>query len=564
MRSKRIVLRNDHTLLLWFIVAWVIINLLQASFIGVDEDEAYYWIYSRHLQWGYFDHPPMVALAIKIGELFGHNPLTTRLMAILFSGGTIFLTFKALPSNLRNRKLFILLFSSVIIFHPYSFVITPDSFLLFFTALFFYAYRLYLENEKPSNVFFLALAIIGLFYSKYQGVLPVLFTFLSNPRLIFKKSAWAVVLTVLICFSPHLWWQYKHDWPSLHFHFFERMASGYKISKTTNYLISHVLIWGPLTTIPALIGFLRLRSRDLYMRAHYYCFWGIFIFFFLFSFRSTIEPHWVLVAGISFIVLLQDLITHSSAKTKKIFVALAWANIAIAIVVRVFLFIPNTPLAQFGKLRYMFYGRSWADEVYKYTGGEPIVFIDSYGRPSIYSYYHRNALISDYNTVEYRKTYFNYSNDETLLNNKRVYLYDRSKIEQRDVAETKMIPTCLQILDSFRAVNNLKIQWKNQEKQMRPGDSTEALLTLSNIGNERINLSGLYINYTFFKTRKNFKSSENRVALSAEELLPGGKQLIKIQIKAPSTPGKFRLLYSVIQKPIEGTIASPYFNVVIK
>jgi hypothetical protein len=32
-------------------------------------DEAYYYIYTQHLDWSYFDHPPLVALTTGIGDL---------------------------------------------------------------------------------------------------------------------------------------------------------------------------------------------------------------------------------------------------------------------------------------------------------------------------------------------------------------------------------------------------------------------------------------------------------------------------------------------------------------
>src|SRR5215213_7890718 len=164
--------KNDK-LLFYFILAWVVINSLQACFTGLDGDEAYYWTYSRHLQWGYFDHPPMVALSIKLGELFGHGWFFTRIGAILFSAVTIYFGFKALPERLQNVKRYILVFASVLIFHIYSFVTTTDAPLLFFTALFFYENKRYLEKESFLNTLFLVLSIIGMIYSKYHGILPV-------------------------------------------------------------------------------------------------------------------------------------------------------------------------------------------------------------------------------------------------------------------------------------------------------------------------------------------------------------------------------------------------------
>jgi hypothetical protein len=112
------------------------------------------------------------------------------------------------------------------------------------------------------------------------------------------------VLVAFILFSPHIYWQYEHDWPTIRYHLSERVASNYRISKTTNYLLGQLLVWGPLTTIPVFYRLLKMGRQDLYMRAHQFNFWGVLAFFLLSSFNSSIEPHWTLVAGVSFIVLL--------------------------------------------------------------------------------------------------------------------------------------------------------------------------------------------------------------------------------------------------------------------
>ena len=71
---------NPFTL---FLVLWGILNLVQARFTQLNNDEAYYWMYSKYLAWGYFDHPPMIALMIKIGYLLFHNELGVRLIIVL-------------------------------------------------------------------------------------------------------------------------------------------------------------------------------------------------------------------------------------------------------------------------------------------------------------------------------------------------------------------------------------------------------------------------------------------------------------------------------------------------
>jgi len=49
-------------LFILFLSAWFLLNLFQAIFTEITNDEAYYAFWGKFLDWGYFDHPPMVAL----------------------------------------------------------------------------------------------------------------------------------------------------------------------------------------------------------------------------------------------------------------------------------------------------------------------------------------------------------------------------------------------------------------------------------------------------------------------------------------------------------------------
>ena len=77
-------------LLSLFFIGWFIINLVQAGFTELFDDEAYYWVYSRFLDWGYFDHPPMVAALIRVGYAIFHNELGVRLFIVILNTATIF------------------------------------------------------------------------------------------------------------------------------------------------------------------------------------------------------------------------------------------------------------------------------------------------------------------------------------------------------------------------------------------------------------------------------------------------------------------------------------------
>jgi hypothetical protein len=556
--------QKNHRLLFYFILAWLLINVLQSCLIGLDGDEAYYWVYSRHLQWGYFDHPPMVALSIKLGELFGHGWLFTRLGAILFSVATIYFGFKALPTSLQNVKQYVLVFASVLIFHIYSFVTTPDAPLLFFTALFFYAYKRYLEKENIANTLFLALSIIGMVYSKYHGILPVFFTFLSNPKLILRRSAWIVVVLTIAAFLPHLWWQYQNDWPTVRYHLFERSQGSYKLEKTANYILGQLLIFGPFTTIVAIILLLKKRTRsDVYFRAHVFTFFGILLFFLLNSFKKNIEPHWTLTAGISFVVLTLGLLEQSTEKFKKIFLWLASANIFLILLVRILLSIPNTPAKKLDRFQVQIYSQSWADSLYKYAAGTPVLFVDNYHYPSIYAYYHPDQLSTSYSTVYFRKSDYIFKNQEAF-NNKTVYTVRKIKMADDDIeVKSNYVPTFLHKVDSFKAISGLKIAWLNDVNTVNKNQVLVAPLQLSNPMNYAIDGKNLFLNYTFFKSKSEFKTSEN-IPLPEKELSPGDKKDICINISFPAEPGTYRLIFSFDQPWLGPTFASPFYEVEVK
>ena len=63
------------------ILALVALRLVAAAFTPITFDEAYYWMWSKHLAGGYYDHPPMVAVVIRLGTMIaGDTELGVRLV----------------------------------------------------------------------------------------------------------------------------------------------------------------------------------------------------------------------------------------------------------------------------------------------------------------------------------------------------------------------------------------------------------------------------------------------------------------------------------------------------
>src|SRR6476646_8029625 len=79
--EARIVLNTVLTIL-----ALVALRLVAAAFTPITFDEAYYWMLSKHLAGGYYDHPPMVAFVIRLGTMIaGDTEFGVRLISILLA-----------------------------------------------------------------------------------------------------------------------------------------------------------------------------------------------------------------------------------------------------------------------------------------------------------------------------------------------------------------------------------------------------------------------------------------------------------------------------------------------
>src|SRR5213075_3600801 len=74
-----------------FYTAWLLLALIQSRYTELLDDEAYYWVYSHFLDWGYFDHPPMTAVLIRMGYSIFQNELGVRLFFLLLNVLSLFL-----------------------------------------------------------------------------------------------------------------------------------------------------------------------------------------------------------------------------------------------------------------------------------------------------------------------------------------------------------------------------------------------------------------------------------------------------------------------------------------
>lgn len=407
-----------------FYSCWLLIHLIQASTTELFDDEAYYWIYSRFPSWGYFDHPPVIAILIKAGYAIFHNELGVRLFSILLTTASIYLVEEL--TERKNAALFYAICASLAIAQLGGMLAVPDTPLMFFAALFFYQYRRFVINMSMLNIFLLGGCIALMMYTKYHSALVLLFTALSNVRLYKKYQSWLVLIFGLVFFLPHIYWQYLHGYPSVQFHLFERNTFGYEISYSIEYFIGQVLMAGPLTGWLLIIAATRYKPASLTERAMRFSFIGIYIFFLLSTFKGKAEANWTIPAFIGMIVLSHQYLLDRE-EWKKLLYASVPFTLILVLAARIVMMAEFPPAWWIFKDE--FHGNiNLVRDVKSRSRDLPVIFLDSYQKPSKFWFYSGDTSLA-LNTPAYRRNNFNFWEIEDKFIGKPVYvigLYDKN------------------------------------------------------------------------------------------------------------------------------------------
>lgn len=447
-----------------FYTTWFLLGLFQSIFTELQDDEAYYWVYARYLDWGYFDHPPMIALLIKMGTLFFGGELGVRIVPLVLNTATIYIT-----ENLTGKKnpfLFYAVALSVAVLQISGFVAVPDIPLMFFTALFLLVYRNFLENESWKNALLLALTAAALLYSKYHGVLVVFFILLSNLKLLRNAKVYAAGTFALALFLPHLWWQSQHNWISFRYHLFESNVNPYKVSYTTDYILGQFLLAGPLAGFLLWPAAFLFRTKNSFERALKFLAVGFFLFFLLTTLKGKVEPNWTSPAIIPVMVLAHQYFLVKEGWRKWLFRLLPVA-IVLVLAFRIVMVVDLIPAEAIVERYHAWKG--WPQELKQKTNGLPVVFNNSYQRASKYWFYTGQMTYSA-NKFDDRRSNYNFWPVEDLLLGSPAYIMDIYNIDSfEDSVKTPLYTVGYRFDSSYHSF--AKIQFRSDDYIVKEGDS---------------------------------------------------------------------------------------------
>lgn len=290
-----------------FLAAVSVARLWLIGQCGLGVDESHYVMYSRHLAWGYFDHPPMVAFLAALTTALGDGLFFIRLGPVICSTLTlILLRYLALALYREER----VAFWAVVLLHlmPYQQVLMlgllPDATLNVFwcATLLIVWYALNADRWWPWM-------LAGLFFgagllSKYHAVLlpACLFGYLlHSPKYRFwlKKGAPYVGLsTGLLVFLPNILWNAHHGWVSYKYQFGRGAENDWDPEHIIQAVGGQFGGWSPIIfglLIAACVVLLRKKDLDEGERFALWTSAPVFLIFCLMGITSKILPHWTAV-----------------------------------------------------------------------------------------------------------------------------------------------------------------------------------------------------------------------------------------------------------------------------
>jgi hypothetical protein len=250
------------------ILFFTTVRIIIASTLGLGNDEVYYITYAKHLQWNYFDHPPIIALLIKFTtlNLWLDSDLFIRLGAIIFSGINTYLIY-LIAKKIKDEKAGIvaaILFSSSF----YCSIIAgtfimPDAPQLFFWMLSIYLLvQIALESANKNTALLLFGLTAGLCtMSKIHGIFLWfgfgLYVLFFDRKLLKNGYLYVSVLITIACISPILIWNIDNDFITYSFHskrvtlnrglnftaFVREFVGGIAYNNPINYFVIVMSLW---------------------------------------------------------------------------------------------------------------------------------------------------------------------------------------------------------------------------------------------------------------------------------------------------------------------------------
>ena len=388
------------TTFVWIVVALVLaVRGLVAFKLPLTGDEAYYWEWSRHLAWGYVDHPPLVAWTIAAFSVFGQTPGMVRLGFVL-CGLVASVAIAGCATELSGDRRAGAVAALALALTPLASLAfgtaSPDGpYLAFWTLALWFGARAFARNATLDWAA-LGLSLAGVLLSRVLGFALLFgivgFALLPQNRHVWRRGMPLALALCAVAFAPFVVWNAQHDWVTFAFAVYHRHQETHAFDphRVINLLLTQTAAYSPGIFIAIVI--LALRPRNTFLAWTAIPMLGLLT---ALSFVEKVEIHWIFGAVASLIAMLGIAFAQISHRMK-----IVWTTICVvpgAILVPAILAVSFAPIPIYeyinretgaqlrngGPFEIMTYSMVAKDAAKLAQARDAVVMTDGYGLSSV-------------------------------------------------------------------------------------------------------------------------------------------------------------------------------------
>ncbi len=298
--------RRYETAVIVAIIILVGVRLACAAFTPLSFDEALYWDWSKHIAGGYYSHPPVNPILIRLGTtLFGNTEFGVRVIGVLLALPASWAVWRSgaiLFDDEWVGATAALYFNLTLVMAVGSALATPDNAVVVATAfLLLTLAKLYQTGRGAWWLVIGAAFGVGML-SKYTTIffaVSILVWLIAVPSLrrwLFTPWPWLAGVIAILVFSPTLVWNAQHHWASVLYQYGRLVVHEWSLRYFAEFFGTQAgLATPPIFVLGAmgLVGLLRgeggSRSAAALVNAMV---WPIVVYFAWHTLHGRVEGNW--------------------------------------------------------------------------------------------------------------------------------------------------------------------------------------------------------------------------------------------------------------------------------
>lgn len=300
----------------WVRLAYVLIGVfllghlgyLAAGKIELSEDEAYQWLWSKHLALSYFSKPPLIAYAQFLGtSLWGDNEFGIRFLSPVLAaiGSLLVVRLLAREANGLVASLSIVVASATPLLMVGATLLTIDSLsVLFWVAAMVTGWNAVQRDSTRAWLWtglWMGLGFLSKYIALFQWVCwAVFFLLVPQARAQLRRPGPYLALLINLCgLLPVVIWNWQHDWITI-LHLANRGGLDRGWQPTLRYfwdfVVAETLLLNPvffLGLLWAAAAFWK-RSRGEAFPVYLFSMGApLFLCYLGYTLRSRVQPNWI-------------------------------------------------------------------------------------------------------------------------------------------------------------------------------------------------------------------------------------------------------------------------------